>query len=414
VNKLKILNTSLAWRSGLFALVLIRIGMWWLFQHNTPLMKDHYQWQFYYGGDETLFFNRAQELITGQFALLAGGKLVPSTTGVGLPFMMAGLMLFTGKMAYDAILPFLVIGNGLLFAVVSIPVMASWAKLLTGSRLQGFAVGLLWTLLPYLLWLGFAIHPQAEILRNAYVSRQMWVSGVTDSPSMFFVTLGMLLVLYSARAQTGSAWRKWLPLMAGGVSIGFACAIRIHVAPVVLLMIGAMLFARRWRETALAIATMLVGFLPQLWHNQRVNGCFLDQPYINGWLHFQSDCRVWLDTTSMPFSLGHFVENILGLVTRLPLLSVAGAVALLLAVVAFVRCWQQLGGESAIIMFGGPAASFALHVVTFVYILDPIRFTLPAVSFGLPLIVWMVALAISEINRLRHMQAVRVGKVSGL
>jgi hypothetical protein len=414
VNKLHGLNPRLLWRGGLFALVLIRIGMWWLFQHDIPRMKDHFQWQFYYGGDETLFFNRAQELIAGQLAGESNSRLGPSTTGVGLPFMMAGLILFTGKMAYDAILPFLVIGNGLLLAVISVPVMASWAKLLTGSGVQGFVVGALWTFLPYLLWLGFAIHPQAEVLRNAYVSRQMWVSGVTDSPSMFFVTLGMLLVLHSARVQRVRSLNKWGPLLAGGISIGFAAAIRIHVLPVALVMIMGMLFAHRWREVVWAVIAMLIGFLPQFWHNQRFNGCFLDQPYLNGWLHFLPDCRVRLDTTSMPFSLGHLVENISGLVTRLPVLSVAVAIVLLFAVIAFVKCWQQLGGESTIIMFGGPAASFALHFVTFVYILDPIRFTLPAVSFGLTVIVWMGALIMNEINRLRIRQTVRVGKVSGL
>ena len=44
-------------------------------------------------------------------------------------------------------------------------------------------------------------------------------------------------------------------------------------------------------------------------------------------------------------------------------------------------------------MFGAPVASFALHVTTFIFPTDPVRFTLPAVSIGLPALIFMVFIA---------------------
>lgn len=61
---------------------------------------------------------------------------------------------------------------------------------------------------------------------------------------------------------------------------------------------------------------------------------------------------------------------------------------------AFVRCWQQRGSFAAIVMFGAPAASLALHVSTFVFVGDPIRFSLPAISVGFPAAAWVADTAL--------------------
>lgn len=408
------LNTRIAWRNGLFALVIVRVVMWGLFQNDVPRMIDHWQWQFFYSGDETLYFKRAMELIEGRYAKPGSHKVLPNTIGVGLPFIMAGLVRFRGSTEYADIQPLLVIGNGLLMASISVVAMATLAKQLTGSRWQGLLVGTIWTLLPYLLWLGFGLHSQAEVLRNAYVPRQMWVSGITDGPALFFVTLGTVLALQGAYFKNEKPLATFGLVIAGGICMGLAAAIRIHVLPVMVLVPVAMLWSRKWREAALVVGAMLIGFLPQFWHNTMIDYSFLNTPYLNGWIHITWDGRIEIVTTAMPISWSILSENISRLIMRSPILSLAGLVGVALAAFAFVRCWQRRGGAFAMIMFGAPLGSFALHFVTYVYMTDPIRFTMPAMALGLTVGVWIGYVLLDEILRLRSARLAYGRKVSGV
>jgi hypothetical protein len=404
---LSAMNTRTAWRNGLFVLVILRVLMWWLFQHDIPRMHDHWQWQFFYSGDESFYFMRAQELVEGRFV-----KVLPNTIGVGLPFIMAGLFRFTGSTDYADIQPFMVIGNGLLSASVSVAVMATLAKQLTGSRVQGLVVGAIWAFLPYLLWLGFGLHPQADVLRNAYVSRQMWVSGITDSPSLFFVTLGMVLALRGAYINSAKGFSGPVLVVVGGVCMGFAAVIRIHVLPVLLLIPAALLWSRRWRASLLVVGAMLIGFMPQFWHNAMIDYSFINTPYLNGWIHVTKYGQLEFVGTAMPVSWGTLIGNIGGIVSRIPVFVLAGLIVALVAVLAFFRCWQRRGGALATIMFGAPLASFALHFVTFVYMTDPIRFTMPALALGLTAGVWTSFTLVDEILRLRSARSAYGRKVS--
>lgn len=404
------------WRAGLLGLVVLRLGMWWLLQHDIPRMLDHYNWRFYHGGDESVYIQLAQEIMEGNIRWHYL-EYAPVTVGVGLPLLFAGLMKVFNLQDYQALLPYVVIGNGVFLGLLSVVVMAQLSRTLTGSRLQALWVGTLWTLLPYLLWAGFAIHPEAERLRNAYVPRQMWMSGITDGPSLFFVTLGVLLALWGLRALKKRRLVQVSLLVAGGACMGFASAIRIHVLPVAGVLVIALLWSRRWPETGWVVAGMLIGFGPQFWHNAIANGHPLNTPYFSGWLMFSPpDDRLdqlirddWkfigphreiaIRFGGAPFSPQFLIANLLALAGRLPLLVMAGLVTAAIAIYAFVRCWRRRGSREAIIMFGAPIGSFALHVVTFVYASDPVRFTLPAISIGLPALVWTGFVACDEIQR---------------
>ncbi len=385
------LDNPLAWRGALLVLLFLRLGMWLLFQHDIPPVLDHYNWYFHHGGDHALFVKIARQLLAGTYE--------PTTVGVGLPLMLAGLLKFMATVEYDRILPLVVIGNGLFLGVLSVPVIASLALALTGNRLQALVAGALWTLLPYLLWIGFGLHPQAEVLRNAYVPRQMWLTGITDGPSLFFTLLGMLLAVRGTQSVKRGKLLQVALLIAGGAALGFGVAIRIHVLPVAAVVVAALLWSRRWESAFWVVVGLLVGFAPQFWHNAVANGHPLNTPYLNGWLRFKPDGGVDFNSRGTPFAPQFLLTNLLGLARRLPLLALGGLGLALVSIYAFIRCWRLRGSAAAIILFGAPLASFALHVVTFIFIDDPVRFTLPAVSLGLPAFVWTGSIGIETIYR---------------
>jgi len=384
-----------AWLLSLTALVLIRLAMWSLLLNNVPPIMDHYDhWHFHHGGDQGFFFGVAQNILAGQPKA--------TTVGVGLPLLMAMLMRFVNAVDYDGILPLIVIGNGALFGLMSVPVMASLAYSLTGSRKQALAVGLMWTLLPYLLWAGFGLHPMARDLRNAYVPRQMWVTGITDGPSLFFLTLGMLVALRGPRdGQRESASAIWLVI--GGACMGFAMAIRIHVAAMVFVMLAALVWSRQWRNVLWMFVGLLLGFAPQFWHNAVTAGHPFTTPYFSGWFYFTPDWVPHLRPTGAPFSPSFLFGSLATLVRRLPLLVGAGVLVAAFGAYAFVRC----GSKSAIIMFGAPLASLAIHIVTFVYVDDPVRFALPAFTVGLPALIWTASAGLELFNSVLRKKGIR-------
>src|SRR3970040_2346622 len=81
------------WQAGLLGLVVLRLGMWWLLQHDIPHMLEPYNWGYYYGGDEALYIQMARQIGDGTVVrrFLEGNS---ATVGVGLPLIFAGLMIF--------------------------------------------------------------------------------------------------------------------------------------------------------------------------------------------------------------------------------------------------------------------------------------------------------------------------------
>src|SRR5258708_5806044 len=72
------------WQLAVFALVVVRLGMWWLFQHNLPRMEIHDGWYFYHGGDQGVYFKAAQSLVAG--------FPVRQTASAGWAFILAGML----------------------------------------------------------------------------------------------------------------------------------------------------------------------------------------------------------------------------------------------------------------------------------------------------------------------------------
>jgi len=159
---------------------------------------------------------------------------------------------------------------------------------------------------------------------------------------------------------------------------------------------------------------MAIGFAPQFWYNSLSAGHALNTPYLSGWLIFGDEDmsgltpygwivfgpnnHIALKPTGLPFSPRSLLENVLLVARRLPVVTLFGLILTAVAIYAFVRNWRKRGSFYTIIMFGAPLASFALHVTTFVYATDPVRFTLPAVSIGLPALVATGSIAIDDLK----------------
>jgi len=375
LEKKRIWSQPTHWALAVFALVLLRLLMWWLFQHDLPRMEIHDGWYFYHGGDQDLYFKAAQSLLAEQ--------PMSMTASAGWSFVLAGMLKFMNGSQYVEILPLVVIGNGLWLALLSVPVMAQLALALTGNRWQAWLAAALWTLLPYLLWLGFAFHVDAANLRNAYVSRQMWVSGITDGSSLFFIMLGLVIILRARRFRTGA----WLGFLVGGISLGWGTAIRIQVFPVVVVTLAALAWARQWQAVGLVLIGGLIGFTPQLWYGWASTGYPLNLPYFVEWIHWDKQGTFIINLQTIQANPGSLLGNLLSWARRLPVLVAAVVVGGLVGLAAFARRWR-VDAVAAMILFGAPLGSFGLHVVTYIYPTDPLRYTLPAVSLGLPVMMW--------------------------
>jgi hypothetical protein len=375
LEKKRIWTRPANWALAVFALVLLRLLMWWLFQHDLPHMEIHDGWYFYHGGDQGLYFKMAQDLLAGNPS--------PQSASAGWAFVLAGLLKFMGGTEYVDILPLIVIGNGLWLALVSIPVIAQFALTLTGSRWQAWLVTVCWTLFPYLLWLAFAFHRDTENLRNAYVSRQMWVNGITDGSSFLFMVLGVAMAL---RARQLKDW-AWLWFLIGGLSMGWGTALRLQVFPVAAITVGALVLARQWKGAGLVLLGCLIGFAPQFWYDWASTGHPLNLPYFGEWLRWKRDGTFVFTPRTSQADPSSLIANLLAWVRRLPVVVVAVLAGGLVGLGAFVKRWGE-DAASAIILFAAPVGSFGLHVVTYVYTSDPLRYTLPAISFGLPAMIW--------------------------
>jgi hypothetical protein len=363
--------------------------MSWLLLNDAPKLLLHEGWYFSSGGDENLYYTIGQSIALGR----------PPVTSVamGQPFVMAALVWLTGKLEYRGILPWLVIWQGFILAGLSVWVMAHLSYELTRNRGQALASAFIWTFSAYLLWLILGLHGQAEVLRSAYVARQLWMNGLTDPPSLFLTMLGLLVALKGIRESQQSRRRDTL-LLTGGVTLGLAAVFRIQTGAMTGVVLLALLWNRQWRGLALTSIGLVIGFLPQLWYNAAVNGNIFNMPYLSNWIGFDPAGRFYFAGWGIQFSPQFFVENLI-LITRgswgVALLEIAVAVA---GITLFLNCWQQHGGLVAMIMFGAPLASLGLHAITFVFAIDPIRFALPALSIGVPAGVWSLFFAASTLQ----------------
>ena len=365
------------WSRLVIALVIIRVIMVGLLLGDVPKLDYHVGWAFYHGGDIYPYFIAAQRALGGEFTY------VPMS-GAWVLWLALAIRL-TNANVYEEALAFLTPFHSFVLGSLSVWVMAQLTWRLTASRWQSLIATVAWTFSPYLMWWAFGFFPQAVSLRNVFVSRQFWANGLTDGQAIFFALLGgcLLVCAYPLTSAQGSRQHLWI---LAGVSLGLAAAIRIHSLAMIAPMVFALMLMRQWRAMAWLALGGVVGFSPQLIYSA-LFGRVLDIPYIRNWLRPEEN-GLRFEWNNTPFSPRFLLENFLT-ITRgnwaLMLIAVLGCAIL---AYAFWQMWVRRGKVEALTAFVAPAASFGVHVSTYLFFDDPIRFTMPALSLGVPALVW--------------------------
>jgi hypothetical protein len=208
-----------------------------------------------------------------------------------------------------------------------------------------------------------------------------------------------MLLVARAVAQTSPAGRRRDAFfLSAGLALGLAATFRIHTLAMAGVVVLAVLWVRQWRGALLIGSGLILGLGPQFWYNATVSGHPLNMPYISEWLGFDSQGQFYFSRTTMHFSPQFLLDSLTLLARGNPALAVVGAATGVAAVYLFIHCWRRCGSFAAIVMFGAPLASLGLHVITYVFIIDPIRFALPALSMGIPAGVWSLFFAASTLQ----------------
>jgi len=372
------------WSRLVIALVIIRVIMMGLLLGDVPKLDYHVGWAFYHGADMYPYYVAAQRVLAGQFGYIP-------LSGAWVMWIALAIRL-TNATVYEEALVFLTPISSFVLGSLSVWVMAQLTWRLTASRWQSLIAAALWTFSPYMMWWAFSFFPQVVSLRNVFVPRQFWANGLTDGPAIFFALLGAFLLVRACQLTNAQESHKWLWILTG-VSLGLATAIRVHSLAIIAPMMFALLLARQWRAMVWLTLGGLVGFGPQ-WAYNALSGSLLDIPYIRNWLRPQNG-GINFEWNNTPFSPRFLLENFLT-ITRgnwlLMLVAVLGCAAL---VYAFWQMWKQRGIVEALTAYVAPLASFGVHVSTYIFFDDPIRFTMPALSLGVPALVWTFAVFIN-------------------
>ena len=355
-------------RPALIGLVCLRLAMMVLLVSGIPhlIVKDG--WYFHHGGDQGMMFDAAKSVLAG--------KPVYTYVGAGMPLVMAGLSWLFHADSYLHIVVPMVLINGFLLGSLSIVVMARLARRLTGRFDLALLAAAVWTLLPYLFYALFGLHPDAALFRDSYVPFLFWANGLSEGPSLFLYLLGVALVLKGLDER-----RAW-PVAAAGLALGFACVVRIHTAVPVAVLTGLLLLKREWRALTLLVGGMIVGFLPQSWYSHGYSGSAINIPYIQNWLRLDERGHLWLDLKNTPFAPKFLIENTLGIAQRHLGLATAGLMLGAAGLFGLARFWRERGWFKALLLFASPVATWLFHAVTYVFASDPFRFTVPAFPLG--------------------------------
>jgi len=377
------------WSRLVITLVIIRVIMVGLLLGDVPKLDYHVGWAFYHGGDIYPYFLAAQRVLAGEFAY------VPMS-GAWVLWIALAIRL-TNANVYEEALAFLTPFHSFVLGSLSVWVMAQLTWRLTASRWQSLIATVAWTFSTYLMWWAFGFFPQAVSLRNVFVSRQFWANGLTDGPAIFFALLGAYFLVRACQSEETrfikeNGFLKWLWILAG-VSLGLATAIRIHSLAMIAPMVFALMLMRQWRAMAWLALGGVVGFSPQLIYSAFF-GSILDIPYIRNWLR-PGENGLQFEWNNTPFSPRFLLENFLTITRGNWLLMLIAVLGCAMLIYAFWRMWVQRGKAEALTAFLAPAASFGVHVSTYLFFDDPIRFTMPALSLGVPALVWTLFVSLN-------------------
>ena len=389
-------NISRLWASldrvqrGWVVLTLARLILALLFMLDILPLDMRFGWYLHHGGDQEYAFSLAQSLIRG----------IPeaSVVGLGQPLVMVPwIVLLKAHYYLDIVVP-LVLINGFLLGSLSVPLVGSVARRITGDDRVGLWSAVVWAFLPLLTYYGFFWHFDPVILRSSYVPVVGWLNGLTDGPAIFWILLAILLLARPLdKAEPPSLWH-----MAGaGAACGVGVVFRVHIAPMVAILLVYIVVVHGWRALVAACVAGLIAYLPQAVYNQIMFGF----PIWTGYISLGSLSEQSLDYVlhNLPFSPAQLVELWNYTIGRRGWLVVPLGLVLLVSVYAIVMLWRRRGWRAVALLIGPPAAYLGLMTMSWPFRLDMVRFSMPAYPYVIIACIYAVW-SVGKLLQGRHRQ----------
>ncbi len=356
-----------------------------------------------------LYHQAGEEHIFSLAMSIAQGTPEQSVVGIGQALVLLPWIWLLKPTAFPDLIVPLVLINGFVLGGLSVVVIGRLAQRVSGRDRIALWVGGLWSALPLLAYFAFFWYdvPAPAVVRSTAVPELGWLNGLTDGPATFFVMLAMLLVTSlrhdRERAQSLAPLQGYLYLIAIGVCMGVAVMYRVHISPMIGVMLIVVWWLYGWRSLLVVCAAGLITYIPQMWYNQVIFKFPLTAGYIS-W----EDVREFGGFFKRPLSsrLGMLYvsgESLVYLwdltIKRRPWLIVPLVFTVLLIVQVGVRLGRERGWAMPILLIGGPMLYTGFMMTTWPFRMDVSRFLLPVFPYLLIMCVYAAGRALREIPK---------------
>lgn len=368
-------------QQGFVLLLGLRIVIALVFMLNILPLDLRFRWFLHHGGDQDDMVALALSILRGEPEL--------AYVGIGQALVILPFLAIRNTSNYFKIVAPLVVINGFIMGGLSVPITGGIARRATGDdRVALWAAGL-WAVLPLLTYFAFFWHFDPVILRSSNVPKVGWLNGLSDGPATFFLMVAVVLLA----AGLGEEGRPPFWRMVGvGAAMSAAVMYRVHIAPMVAVLLLYVLVVHGWRSLLIVCVAGLVTYIPQGWYNWVV----FKNPITTGYLA-SFTVRIWggpfqrpiLDVLrSTPYHPRHVIEVLAYFLGSRPWLLVPLTLASAAGVYALVVLWKRRGWRAVALLIAAPMAYVGSMATAWPFREDVIRFLLPAAPYFVIVVVY--------------------------
>jgi hypothetical protein len=181
-----------------------------------------------------------------------------------------------------------------------------------------------------------------------------------------------------------------------GLPIGLAVIFRPHLIPMALFLLAYVLVVYGWRLLAVAGLGAMVGYIPQAWYNIVMFKTPLALGYVAKYdvlYEHRSFSEIINSLPFQPANLLIFVERYIGARPWLLIPVVLGAACAALVVIVL---WRRSGWKAVALFVVAPLSYLGPIVLSWPFRDDVIRFSLPAIPFGIGIAVVAAVIVMSR------------------
>jgi hypothetical protein len=361
-------------QQGFVLLLGLRIAIALVFMLNILPLDLRFRWFLHHGGDQDDMVKLALSILRGEPER--------AFVGIGQVLVMMPFLALANTANYFKIVAPLVVINGFIMGGLSVPITGGIARRVTGDdRVALWAAGL-WAALPLLTYFAFFWHFDPVILRSSNVPKVGWLNGLSDGPATFFLMVAVVLLAAGLnREEHPPFWR----MVGVGAAMSAAVMYRVHIAPMVAVLLLYVLVVHGWRSLLVVCVAGLITYIPQGWYNWVV----FKNPITTGYLATFT-VRIWggplqrpiMDVLrSTPYHPRHVIELLDHFLRPRPWLIVPLALAAAVSVYTLVVLWKRRGWRAVALLIGAPMVYAGAMATAWPFREDVIRFLLPAAPY---------------------------------